>query len=199
MVFTSDQGLAVGHHGFLDKHAPYDANIAAPLIFSMPGTLPAGAVCDVAAGGADLAPTLLGFAGLEPPGPMHGRDLGALLREPSSPWPHPTMLMNTHQRYGSDTARVFDPSTSPNSPADCVPWWVLLRKGHHKYIRILVAGEPEELYDMSTDPEELNNLALQPAHRDTLQALRQATLDELRRIDAPFLANLPRASTESGP
>ncbi|MFP4249875.1 MAG: sulfatase-like hydrolase/transferase [Armatimonadota bacterium] len=191
IVFTSDQGLAVGQHGFLDKHAPYDANIAAPLIFSMPGALPEGAVCDVAAGGADLAPTLLGFAGIAPPWPMHGHDLGPLLRDPAARWPHDTLLMNTHQRYGSDTAEIFDPSASLRSRPDRVPWWVLLRRGRYKYIRTLVPGAPEELYNLAADPEELDNLARQPAHRDTLVTLRKAMVDELRRVDAPFVTSLP--------
>lgn len=191
IVFTSDQGLAVGQHGFLDKHAPYDANIAAPLIFSMPGVLPSGAACDMAAGGADLAPTLLSFAGLAPPWTMHGRDLGPLLRDPTAPWPHPTLLMNTHDRYGSDTANIFDPSASAGPRPDRVPWWVLLRQGRFKYIRTLVAGEPEELYDIEADPEELDNLARRPARHEILAALREATVNELRRIRAPFVNNMP--------
>ncbi|MFO8080290.1 MAG: sulfatase-like hydrolase/transferase [Armatimonadota bacterium] len=197
IVFTSDQGLAVGQHGFLDKHAPYDANIAAPLIFSMPGELPSGAICDVAAGGADLAPTLLAFAGFAPPWPMHGHDLGPLLRDSGARWPHSTLLMNTHQRYGSDTAEVFDPSASPGIRPDRVPWWVLLRRGRYKYIRTLVTGEPEELYDIAADPEELDNLARQPAHRDTLVTLRNAAIGELRRIGAPFVSSLPEQQQQA--
>lgn len=197
VVFTSDQGLAVGQHGFLDKHAPYDANIAAPLIFSMPGSLPSGACRDVAVGGVDLAPTLLRFAGLELPWFMHGRDLGPLLRDPSMPWDHPTLLMNTHQTYGSDTARIFDPSAASETPADRVPWWVLLRQGRFKYIRTLVAGEPEELYDVTADPDELVNLALNPEFRDLLRQFRQAMIGELRRVEAPFATHLPETSTGS--
>ncbi len=45
VVFTSDQGLAISQHGFFDKHAPYDATIAAPLIVRFPGRTPAGATC----------------------------------------------------------------------------------------------------------------------------------------------------------
>jgi hypothetical protein len=42
VVYTTDQGDAVGEHGFNSKLAPYDATIASPLIMSWPGRLPAG-------------------------------------------------------------------------------------------------------------------------------------------------------------
>ncbi len=190
IVFTSDQGLAVGQHGFLDKHAPYDANIAAPLIFALPGTLPAGAHAPVAVSGVDLAPTLLAFAGVTPPWLLHGRDLGPLLLDPAAPWPHPSLLMNTHNRYGADTAKIPAFEAGKGRP-DRVPWWVLLRQGRHKYIRTLVAGEVEELYDLQTDPEELNNLALDPRYRGTVLILRAAAIEELRRVEAPFAGSLP--------
>ncbi len=38
VVFSSDQGFALGEHGLKSKLAPYDAAIASPLIVSRPGT-----------------------------------------------------------------------------------------------------------------------------------------------------------------
>ena len=40
----------------------------------------------------------------------------------------------------------------------------MLREGQYKYVRALIADEIEELYDLSQDPEELINLAVQPEH-----------------------------------
>lgn len=197
VVFTSDQGLAIGQHGFFDKHAPYEANLAAPLIFSKPGTLPQGAVCDAIVSGTDIAPTLLGFAGLEEPWEMHGHDLGPLLRDPTSPWPHPALTLYTIGAWGAETAEIPD-FAERELPARgfLVPWWLALRDGDLKYIRTLVPGEPEELYDLSADPGELENLALEPPRRAELESMRAKALAELRRIRAPFAENLPPASTE---
>ena len=60
-----------------------------------------------------------------------------------------------------------------------------------KYIRTLVEGELEELYDLHQDPEELTNLALNPDFAQQLATLRKATIAELRRTDAGMVDNLP--------
>ncbi len=64
------------------------------------------------------------------------------------------------------------------------------RDGQYKYVRYLVEGETEELYDLRNDPEELVNLAAKPEHAARLAALRQKAIDELRRTDAPFVDRL---------
>ena len=68
---------------------------------------------------------------------------------------------------------------------------MLLRDGRYKYIRTLVEGETEEIYDLEADPEELTNLAAKAEHRQLLQTLRAKALVELHRTDAGFVKNLP--------
>ena len=48
VVYSADQGFAMGEHGFRAKLAPYDANYNSPLIVSIAGKLPAGKVCQLA-------------------------------------------------------------------------------------------------------------------------------------------------------
>ena len=189
VVFTSDQGLAWGQHGFQHKLAPYDATIRSPLIVSMPGRVAEGKVCRTPVGGVDLIPTFFRFSGIDAPWKMHGHDLSPLLKNPEAAWPHPALLSLTGALYGADTARVpADPKTHTLAG---IPWWVSLTRGHHKYVRTLVADEIEELYDLDKDPEELDNLALKPEHADRLKEYRAATLAELRRTGAPMVDELP--------
>ena len=54
----------------------------------------------------------------------------------------------------------------------------------------LEEGEIEELYDLTADPEELENLALKPRHGARLKMFREETLKELRRTDARFAGQL---------
>lgn len=187
VVFTSDQGFAWGQHGFQDKHGPYDANIASPLIFSMPGTLPERQVCDAQVAGVDLVPTFFRFAGIDLPWPMHGHDLTPLLKDPRAAWPHPALITYTVSTFGDDSLDI----PPPKSRRDKVPWYVALCHRRYKYIRTLEAGEIEELYDLAADPEELTNLALDPRRRADLLEFRRTTLDELRRIQARMVDQLP--------
>ena len=188
VIFTSDQGLAFGQHGFRgNKVAPYDANIRSPLIFSMPGRIPQGKVCEAPASGPDLTSTIFGFAGIREPWEMHGRDLSPLLNDPNAPWPHPAMMVSTAHSFGSDTKVT---PASEEAYQRGVPWYVLMRDKRYKYIRPLVS-DLEELYDLQRDPEELDNLAGKPEHRKVLERMRGAMIAELRRTKAPFLNTMP--------
>jgi arylsulfatase A-like enzyme len=189
VIFTSDQGFAFGQHGFRHKMAPYDDNLRSPLIMSWPGRIPEGEICTVPVGGHDFAPTFFSLAGIELPWAMHGHDLTPLLRDPRSAWPYPLVLAMTGDHYGSDTNSI--PAGGENLYSDGIPWWLSLTEGRYKYVRTLVDGEREELYDRSADPDELRNLAAEPAERARVMAMREALLAELRRTGAGMADGLP--------
>lgn len=190
VVFTSDQGYAWGQHGFRHKLGPYDATIRAPLIFAMPGTLPAGKTCTAPVSGTDFAPTFFRVAGLELPWKMHGRDLTPLLKDPGARRDTPVLLTHTGRSFGKDTD---DPARA--DVLEGVPWWVSLRLGKDKYVRTLVENEIEELYDLDADPDELTNLALRAEQRPLLERMRELTIAELRRTGAGFVDRMPVPKT----
>jgi len=195
IVFAADQGIAWGQHGFQQKVAPYDANIRGPLIFSYPKKVAVGKVCDAPIGGTDIPPTLFGLAGLPLPWKMHGHDLRPLLSDPDKAWPHPVLTVMTGECFGSDTDIIPTDPTVLYKAAK-VPWWISLVQDNYKYIRTLVEGEVEELYDLKSDPEELTNLALDEEYRPRLVAMRQATIAELKRTGAKMADNLPAFATK---
>ena len=188
VIFTSDQGFAWGQHGFRHKVAAYDANIRSPLIISMPGRVPQGRVCPAPVGGVDLVPTIFNFAGIEHPWEMHGHDLSPLLTNPQAQWPHPVLLAATGRKYGSDTDVLPTGDAIFHGP---IPWYVMLRQGKYKYVRPLIDGELEELYDLKADPEELKNLATDTEFSNTLSDFRSAAVAELKRTDAGFADRMP--------
>jgi len=187
IVFTSDQGMAWGQHGFAWKVAPYDANLRVPLMIRMPKRVAQGKLCRHPVGTLDVVATFFTLAEMDPPWKMHGRDLTPILSQPNAEWPHPVLLEHTRWEMGHETDRGI------TSDADFsgVPWWISLRQGKYKYIRTLVENEIEELYDLEKDPEELKNLALKPAYRHTLTDYRQRMVKELKRTDAGLLKNMP--------
>lgn len=192
IIFTADQGMAWGQHGFRHKLGPYDATIRSPLIVSMPGTVAQGEVCPSPVGGADIAPTIFSAAGLELPWSMHGHDLTPLLKDPLQEWPHPVLMCLTGESYGSNTDIIPLPEEQELAG---VPWWISLTQGHFKYIRTLSPGEVEELYDLKADPEELDNLAVKKEHHAKLLELRAAMIAELKRTNAGFVNQLPEVAT----
>jgi len=193
VVFTSDQGLAWGQHGFRGtKVAPYDGNIRSPMIISQPGRFPEGTVVTKPVGGVDIVPTFFAYAGIEQPWEMHGKDLTPLLEDPDAEWDRPMLLTGTGRNYGSATNVI---PTGADAMHGDVPWYVMLRDGKYKYIRPLI-DDIEELYDLDADPDELVNLAIQAEHRETLERMRASAVGELRRTKAGFVDNMP--SIKSG-
>ena len=194
IVFTSDQGFAWGQHGFKSKVAPYRATVEAPLIIRPPAKVSArcaGKVISAPVSGVDLPPTFFAQAGIPLPWYMHGHDLSPLLESMDTQWNHPAMLVHTGKFYGSETMNIPAADSPDLYHGPGVPWYVMLSQGKYKYIRNLVPGETEELYDLDADPDELNNLVASADHAERLKRFRQSTLEELKRTDAPMVNHLP--------
>ena len=105
------------------------------------------------------------------------------------------MLVHTAKQYGSDTDVIPDIDDPKLYHGPGIPWYVLLSQGRYKYIRTLIEGETEELYDLVSDPQELRNLAPNPNYSDLLQNYRKTAVLELKRTGAGFLDNLPSVKT----
>ena len=96
--------------------------------------------------------------------------------------------------YGSDTDGI--PTNQKKLYGSSgVPWWLSLNDGRYKYIRTLVPGEVEELYDLTSDPQELHNVAAAPDQRARLGAMRDQLIVELRRTRAGMFDHFPPVAT----
>jgi len=157
IVFSSDNGFALGDRGLADKWFMWEEDIRVPLLIYDP-RLPAdrkGTRIDQIALNVDLAPTMLDLAGLPVPKAMQGRSLVPLLRgETPADW------------------RV-DFFYEHRSVPKIIPPCEGVRGERWKYIR-WIGSEPlvEELYDLRTDPLEEHNLAGDAAFADQLAKLR---------------------------
>ena len=88
IVYTSDHGYYLGERGFAGKWFAHDVSIRVPLIISDPRAAPAnrGVRVDDFALNIDLAPTILGFAGLGECRTMQGKSLVPLLTARPPDW-----------------------------------------------------------------------------------------------------------------
>lgn len=192
IVFTSDQGYAIGQHGSREKWLPYDANLCAPLIVVAPGITQPNSVSREPVNGVDIVTTLHSLAGIEPEWSMDGRDLMPILRDPQSSLGAPMLMINSLYEYGDAVreeikAQRYEESFTRRSRYA----WMMLREGPYKYIRYFKDNVIEELYDLSSDPEELNNLSVDPAYRSKLRELRHEAVEAFRTKDDDFVDYLP--------
>ena len=67
IIFCSDHADALGEHGHIQKWTMYDCVTRVPLIFRAPEKIKMQHQCDDLVQLMDIAPTILNFAGVEPP------------------------------------------------------------------------------------------------------------------------------------
>src|SRR5215510_11374951 len=158
VIFTTDNGYFHGEHGLADKWYPYEESIRVPLIVRdprIPESRRGGANDDIALN-ADLAPTILAFAGIAAPARMQGRDLSPLYLAARKPeW---------RDEYFYEHATIRNTDFIPASEA--------LARKEIKYI-YWPDFNYEELFDLRLDPREERNLASDKAYATKLAQLRQ--------------------------
>ena len=101
------------------------------------------------------------------------------------------LLTHTARCYGAETDVI--PTDERLTAASDVPWYALLRDGKFKYIRNLVAGETEELYDLDADPEEVYQCVLKAFEAGANGIVASREYEEMR---LPNLQAVGRAMRE---
>lgn len=149
IVFAGDNGLAVGQHGLLGKQSLYDHSVRVPLILAGPG-LPQGERRDAFVYLTDVFPTLCELTGIPAPESVEGKSVMPLVHNAGS-----TLRESLYLAY-SDTQRG-------------------VRRGSYKLIEYVVEGRRNmtQLFDLRSDPWEMNNLATDDAFSETLAELRE--------------------------
>ena len=191
VVYTSDQGVFLGDHGWFDKRLMYEASLAMPVLIRYPGLVSAGSTNNDIVVNVDFAPTFLDLAGVEVPAHVQGRSFSPLLRGTTPPdwptsmyyryWMHRDSAVQAPAHYGVRTrthkliAYYNDPLGLPgcNGPVDPPAW---------------------ELFDLTNDPHETRNLIDDPSSR----AVRDTLVPELTHLQQ-HLGDDPHPAVASGP
>jgi N-acetylglucosamine-6-sulfatase len=144
LMFASDNGVALGEHRWRTKKVPYEEAIRVPLVVRYdPVTGGTPSTDHALVANIDFAPTFAAAAGAPTPD-VDGSSLLPLLSDPATPWR--TRFLIEHM--DTDT---FAP----------VPTYCALR--NRRFLYVDYATGEEELYDLGSDPRELQNLAADPA------------------------------------
>lgn len=164
VIFTSDHGYFYGEHGLNEeRRLAYEETARIPLIVRYPAVARPGATEPRLTQIIDLAPTILTVTGVTDTVPRQGRSLVPLLRGEDTPWRSSVLI-----EYYSDT--VF--------PRIVTMGYQAVRTERHKYIDYLELDGMDELYDLQTDPYELDNLIDTDTGRKLLPDLQK----ELARL-----------------
>jgi arylsulfatase A-like enzyme len=158
LALTADHGEELDEHAhWFDHHGLYDTNLHIPLILRHPGEIPAGVRVSGLTRQQDLTPTLLDYAGLlDPALKFDGVSLRPLLDSPGS------------MSRGSCDYIVATENT----------WMKKRAVRTHRWKLIVPLEVPDvhgnsdiELYYLTTDPGELNNIA--PERPEVVARLRR--------------------------
>jgi arylsulfatase A-like enzyme len=200
IIFTSDNGYAWGQHGFRLKIAPYDANLLTPLIVYQPNKFAQGKKCNYPVNGVDIIKTIHAIGNVTPSNSLDGRNLTDLLKNPTSQnWDETPMIQAyTGNVYGNEamSKELKKASTTGNWEKFVVHQsgiraWIMMRKGNFKYVRYIYENYIEELYDLTKDPKELNNLAVNNTFHNLLEEYRKETISQFEANGATFTNLLP--------
>lgn len=170
VVFLSDNG---GPNDGYARNSPlhgwkgdtFEGGIRVPFVMQWPGTITPGQTVDVPVSALDLLPTALAMAGRPIPAPLEGQSLLPALRGEA---PFPARPLAWRFVYGPSVAKS--------------PW--AIRDGNWKLVRGSVASSEVQLFDLSKDANEAEDLS--SAHTDIRDRLQKAHDTWVASMPAPY-------------
>jgi len=194
VIFTSDHGYNVGHHGLMHKGNAtwitkairgvsedqpsvkrpnmFDTSLQVPLIVRWPGHIAPGAKIEQAITNLDWYPTLLALAGVARSATdIRGRDFSPLLLGKSIAW---------------DNTFYGEYSMHHTAEADLR----MIRTPEWKLVLDLKNPGKDELYNLAKDPGETRNLIDVPESAAMRDSLREKIAGQMRAIKDPLVERM---------
>lgn len=156
VVYTSDQGFYLGEHSWFDKRFMYKESFRTPLLVRYPKEIKSGTKIDKLVQNLDFAPTFLDYAGVKAPDEMQGESFRNLVSGKTDQfrdfayytyYEYPSIHM-VKRHYGVATQR-------------------------YKLIHFYYDIDEWELYDLKTDPHEMQNVYDNPAYADVRKMMHE--------------------------
>jgi arylsulfatase A-like enzyme len=179
-VFAGDNGYFMGEHRRGDKRLMYEESLRIPLLIRYPRLIPAGATIQQMVLNIDMAPTFLDAAGAQAPAEVQGRSVCPLFASQA-----PTWRSSFLYEYMQDGRFQIPPMLG-------------VRTERFKYVTYPTLQDLDELYDLQTDPNEMTNLAVDPAFAGKLAEMK-AELERLKKETAYVEPARPAAEAPVAP
>lgn len=163
IAFTSDHGDMLGQHGLWAKRLYYENSANVPMLLmgtAEDNRVHPGRTDNRLVGWQDVMPTLLDLAGLPIPDSVAGLSM-----------------------VGDDKRDMLY--------AECNEGETATRMVHDRRFKLIyyAAGNRTQLFDLQSDPDELNDLSNEPNHQQTREDLTQTLIDSLYGSDETWLSD----------
>jgi hypothetical protein len=168
ILYMADNGLLNGEHGMVDKRTMHEPSIRIPIIARGPG-LPAGKVVERQVVTEDIAPSILKICGAPALEKTHGHSWKLLCNEGDADWRTAWLYEYNYEKQCPYTPNIRGIRTDR------------FKFAHYPHGDGTADRHLPEMYDLAADPDERNNLAVDPAHA--------ATRADLERQLATLLAS----------
>lgn len=156
VIVTSDHGDMLGEKGLWYKMSPYEQSARVPLIVYGPENLVPHGRFAAPVSLLDLLPTLLDISGADADEAAPGDSLLAIARDEARGEEHVRARQVVIEYLAEGTQRPQ----------------LTLVSGSLKLV--VCPGDPDQLFDLDEDPDELTNVASDAGYADALAALRSA-------------------------
>ncbi|MFR9583772.1 MAG: sulfatase-like hydrolase/transferase [Rikenellaceae bacterium] len=139
IIFTSDHGDMLGEHNKDNKGIPFEGSAKVPFIAYYPDAIKSKTVMSYPMSSVDFTPTILSLMNMKSDINYHGRDYANILKTNKLP-------------------RGWD-----NTTVSALGSWIMATDGRYKLIRSVtpngfVEKNAPVLFDLKTDPLEINNI-----------------------------------------
>lgn len=193
IVVTADNGAylpagAPEATEYRGKASPYDYGVRVPLAIMWPeGIKTSGRVVEDFVSFADIAPTFLELAGVAIPHGMTGTPLNSIFKTSDSGMVEGRDFMRTGMEWHGE----FDPvsrsfrSIRKDSLSYLVHYENVDDEGEPLSNEALTRPASEELYDLKSDPWQMNNLVNHPEYADTLDSMRRLYIESGHDMNDP--------------
>ncbi len=163
IVFSSEHGDMAGDHRMLEKRTFYEEASRVPLLMRVPWISNSGRKIEGSVGHIDLIPTLLDLLGEPAPDHLQGNSLVPVLE-------------GDFDLSDNDVFIQWN-GISPEMEDRALGWPQINRMLNNPWRSVIVdrwklnlcAADQCELFDLNSDPHELNNLFNDHAHRDRIR------------------------------
>ena len=174
IIFTADHGDGYAGHSWNQKQILYEESAKVPFIISKMGDWQPRTDEMLVCNGTDIIPTICGFAGVAKPSYLKGADISQKITNP--------------EKNLRDTL-VIETDFADNEVLLGISGRAVITKDF-KYITYSKGMIKEQLFDLTIDPGEIKNLAVNQSYQKKLLSMRKYLKNWCKKNNDKFNAGL---------